>query len=172
MITMKKLTILLFVAVFLSSSYAKATDAIKGEKTIVIHNYKSTPIKILGREGSGGLCSWNEGKQKWICTARDTISTGETVILWNKPGANDGYAFLMREKKLSDRRMPAWLNEGWNEDIVAIKAGNKVMMLNGTEFFPKPGNDIVVTDIGISHLGIQEANVHPNKLPQRDVYHY
>lgn len=169
---MNKRIMLLFVTVFLSASYAKATDAIKGEKTIVIHNFKSTPIKILGRKGSGGLCSWNESKQKWICSARDTINTGETVILWNKPDANDGYAFLMREKKFSDRWMPAWLNEGWNENTVAIKAGNKIMMLNGTEFFPKPGTDIIVTDVGIGHLSLQKANVHPNKLSQSSVYHY
>ncbi len=155
---------------FMCASLLEATDVFEGEKTIVIHNYKSTPITILGREDSGGLCSWNEGKQKWMCSARDTVNTGETVVLWNKPGADDGYAFLMREKKLSDRWMPEWLNEGWNENTVAIKAGNKVMMLNGTEFFPKPGTDIVVTDIGIGHLSLQKANIHPSKMTQREVH--
>ncbi len=49
----------------------------------VIHNYKSVPLKISGRQPGGKLCLWNKQSKKWACKETNVIPTGGIAILKN-----------------------------------------------------------------------------------------
>lgn len=161
-----------FVDVYYSGPQAKTVD------TIVINNFKSTPVRIVGNKGADGtICLWNPGKKKWNCLNNNrTIPTGATAVLWNrKPSppsrhstskttpfyqrAAKGNVFLVGNNAPGSGRE----NLGWDASKVAIKINpnNTIPLTKDNVWIRDRPTIVTLTDYGVAYSQLDSSTSAP-----------